>query len=148
MNPGFNPIRNVSQQRGFSYVEVLVATVLVAICLVPALEALQTGIQGAAVHESDTVNKNRLSAKLEEVLAAPLSDLDAAALAAGDTTTPTSYSDTAGTTDRRLVYLSRFDGDNADADDDPFTGVDEGLIWVRVAIENSAHALETLTGDP
>lgn len=124
------------------------ATVLIAICMVPALEALQSGIQGAAVHESNAVNQQRLNAKLEEVLAAPLSDLDAAALAAGDTTTPTGYSDSAGTNDRRLVYLSRYDGDNADADDDPFTGVDEGLIWVRVAIDNSTHARETLTGDP
>ena len=74
--------------------------------------------------------------------------MDAAALAAGDATVPTSFSDSAGTNDRRLVYLSRYDGDNADADDDPFTGVDDDLIWVRVAIENSTQALETLTSDP
>ena len=44
-----------------------------------------------------------------------------------------------------VVFLFGYDGDNADADDDSFTGVDDGLMWVRVEIENSAQNFETIT---
>jgi hypothetical protein len=57
---------------------------------------------------------------------------------------PAPYSDSAGTKSRRLVYLARFDGDNADADNNPFTGTDSGLLWVRVTIEDSPRALQTV----
>ena len=43
-----------------------------------------------------------------------------------------------------LVFLSRYDGDNADADDNSFTGTDEGLIWLRVTVENTPHELTTM----
>ena len=49
-----------------------------------------------------------------------------------------------GRTVNRQVFLSRYDGDNADADDDPFTGTDDGLLWVRVAIDGSEQAIETV----
>ncbi len=133
---------------GLSYMEVLVATFLIAITLVPALEALRPAIQAAGAHESHMQDHYQLAAKLEAVLAEPLADLDAAAAAAGDATTPTSYSDTLTYADgrqiTRQVYLSRYDGDNADGDNDPFTGTDSGLLWVRVAIPGTVHALETL----
>ena len=44
-----------------------------------------------------------------------------------------------------MVLLSGYDGDNADADDDPFTGTDAGLLWVQVQVEATSHARETLT---
>ena len=128
---------------GFSYVEILVAVVLLAVALVPALEALQTAVLGAGIHETHAVRHHRLTAKLEEVLAAPFSALEAAeAAAAGG---PTSYSDALGSPERRVVLLSGYDGDNADADNDPFTGTDSGLLWVQVQVEATSHALETLT---
>jgi len=40
--------------------------------------------------------------------------------------------------------LSAYDADNSDGDDDPFTGTDEGLLWVRVAIEGSVHDVLSL----
>jgi len=138
-------------QTGFSYIEVLVAMVLIATALVPALEALQPGIQASQIHRIQTENRYLLTAKMEDVLAEPFADLDAAAVAAGDASTPTSYSDTVTASDGRQidrqVYLSRYDGDNADGDDDPFTDTDEGLLWVRVEIAGFPHALETLTSD-
>lgn len=131
------------REGGFSYVEVLVATLLVALSLVPALEALQTATLGSAVHESLAVHQRQLTSKMEEVLAQSFIDLEIAeATALGG---PTSYSDAAGSPDRRVVFLSRYDGDNADADDNPSTGPDPGLLWVRVEIEGTRHALETLT---
>jgi len=135
--------RRRSRQAGFSYVEVLVATALVTLSLVPALEALQTGVLGSTTHESVAVIQQRLMAKMGEVLAQPFADLESAEFVAAGA--PTSYSDAPGTPDRRLVLLSRYDGNNADADNDPFTGTDDGLLWVRVEIENSSRALESLS---
>ena len=130
---------------GFSYVEVLVATVLVALTLVPAIDALSSGIMAGGVHASAVVRQNALQAKLEEMLALPFDDLDAEALAVGSYLTPTSYSDTAGSSDRRLVFLALFDVDDADSDGNALTGGEAGLMWVRVTVEGTVDAVETLT---
>ncbi len=131
------------RESGFSYAEVLVATLLLAVSLVPALEALQTGILASSIDESLTRLHYHLTSKMEEVLAESFPALEAAEAAAGGA--PTSYSDAVASPDRRLVFLSPYDGDNADADDDPSTGTDDGLLLVRVEIEASAHAVESLT---
>lgn len=128
---------------GFSYVEVLVATVLIALVLVPSIEALQSGVQSSAAHVDFAVNNYRLRDKLEETLARPFAELETMA---GNATAavPPPYSDPLGTADRRLVYLARYDGDNADADDDPFSGEDDGLLWLRVRIVGTHYDVETL----
>ena len=135
-------------QTGWSYAEVLVATALLALALAPALEALQTSLLGAAIHEERAVHQQRMVTRLEQLLAEPFVDLDKAAAVAGSEKVPTSYSDSVNTADgrtvNRQVYLWSYDGDNADGDDDPFTGNDEGLLWVRVAIDGSEQALETV----
>jgi hypothetical protein len=127
-------------------VEVLVAALLLAICLPPALDALSAATRSAGIHNSSIARRYLVSSRMEEVLAEAPASLDGAALAAGGPTTPTSYSDPPGTPDRRLVFLARYDLDNSDADGDPFSGGDAGLIWIRVTIENQAIALETVTG--
>ena len=130
---------------GFSYIEVLVAIALIAIALVPALEALHSGIQGSQIHADEADNHYWLGAKLAEVRALSYLTLLAATDDAGShTTVVASLSDAEGENKRRLVYLSRYDGDNLDADDDPFTGVDDGLLWLRVEIAGQVHSLETL----
>jgi type II secretory pathway pseudopilin PulG len=135
----------VERVAGFSYVEVLVATVLVSVSLVPAIEALNSGITGGGVHAQAVSRQQAMQAKLEEVLALPFDDLDAEALAAGSYLAPTSYSDAPGANDRRLVYLARYDVDNADSDGNALTGGEAGLVWVRVAVAGTVHAVETLT---
>ncbi len=133
------------RQSGLSYVEVLLAVLLLTIVLAPALETLQTAFTGATVHQEVVAWQGQLTSRMDELLAEPHSDLDAAAQAAGSPTTPTGYSDSAGLPDRTLVYLSRYDGDNADGNGDPFdSGMDEGLLWIRVAIENTPYELTTL----
>ena len=129
---------------GFSYVEVLIATVLISVSLVPAMEALRTGLIGSGIHVDAVELHYHLQAKLEELLAEPTASLDAAALEAGSETALSSYTEPSSTNRRRLVYLSRYDGDNADSDDNPFTGVDPGLLWLRVEIENTAMSVESL----
>lgn len=137
------------RQTGLSYTEVLVATALIALLLTPALEALDTGLNGGRTQQGLGEERQLLQAKLDDVLALPFATLDAAAQAAGGTTTATSLSDTVSLSDggslTRQVYLSRYDGDNADADGDPFTGTDTGLIWVRVTLDGTSLAAETLT---
>ena len=144
-------------QRGLTYVEVLVAAALIAIVLVPAVEALYTGIHASDVYASTSIEHYAAVAKLEELLAEPQSSLLAAAATAGDETTATSLSDAPGTPVRRLTYIARYDADdidgdgnvftvpdaNVDGDNDPFTGY-TGLLWVRVAIEGSVTSVESL----
>ncbi len=137
--------KRVAHTAGFSYVEVLVATVLVAVSLVPAIDALSSGIMAGGVHARAVTRQQAMQAKLEKVLALPFDVLDAEALAAGSYLTPTSYSDSAGSSDRRLVYLALFDVDDADSDGNALTGGETGLMWVRVAVEGTVDDVETLT---
>ena len=134
---------------GFSYLEVLIATALIAISLVPALEALSMGGSGYELQTLHAEDHYYLAAKLEEVLAEPFSHLDEEASATSSPVIATNYSDNVtlvgGRVLTRQVYLSRYDGDNADGNSNVFDGVDEGLIWVRVEIEESGLGMETLT---
>ena len=133
-----------SQQSGLTLVEVLVTVVLLAVVLVPAIRALQTGIVGANVHADVATSHYRLTSRMEELLAEPFLELSDAAIAAGGSTVPTSYSEPAGPPDRLLVFLSLYDGDNADADNDQFTGTEDDLLWISVEIEGSVYALQTV----
>jgi type II secretory pathway pseudopilin PulG len=138
-------MKRTSKETGLTLVEVLVSMVLLSILLIPAIQAIQTGVAGADVHADVTTSHHRMASRLEELLTEPFTDLADAATAAGSATTASSYSEAAGPPSRLLVFLSLYDGDNADADNNVFTGTDPGLLWVRVEIENSVFALETVT---
>jgi len=80
-------------------------------------------------------------------------DLLAAAKTAGNSSTASTYSDTSGTSNRRLVYLALYDADadpftitdpNTDNDNDPYTGSTSNLLWLRVETEGNSQTLETL----
>ena len=134
---------------GFTYIEVIVATALVVISLLPAMNALSIGVKGSTIHENYTLDHYYLTSRMEELLAEPYDDLDAEALTVNDPNLPTSYSEVlpplGGRTLNRQVYLSRYDADNADNDDDFFTGTDDGLLWIRVELEDTGRSLERLT---
>jgi len=131
-------------QSGLTLVEVLITMVLLTILLVPAMRALQTSVTGAEIHADLATDQFRLTSRIEELLAEPFSNLEDAASAAGGPGVATSYSDAAGPPGRLIVYLSLYDGDNADADNDPFTGTDEGLLWIQVEAEDTVHSLQTI----
>ncbi len=135
-------MRKIGSSSGFSLIEVLIAIVLLGITLVPAMEALQTSIKSSEIGSHSLRQHYLLFGKMEEVLADDFATLDAAATVAGAYSTLSSYSDVSGT-DPLAVYLSRYDVDNADADDDPYTGVDE-VIWVRAEYQGSPLSFETL----
>ena len=150
-----NPL---ARQSGLTYVEVLIAAVLIAVALVPATQALRTGMLSAEVHSSAVEQHYAVLARIEEVLAEPYSILTSAASVAGDYKTPTSYSDTGGTPGRVVVYIALYDandadGDgnvhtvpdpNVDGDNNPYTDY-SGPLWVRAEVEGSVVGLETLT---
>lgn len=142
MNAAQTPI--ATRAYGYSYVEVLVAMVLITVALVPAMNALRVGVTAGTVQEARAVRHYELVGRLEQVLAEPFVLLDAEAAAVGDPSLPTGYSDAPGTPDRLLVFLSPYDVDDADSDGDPFTGSDPGVLWVRIEVENTNQAFETL----
>ena len=132
-------------QCGLSYVEVLLSVVLLAILLVPALQALQSGIAGGQ-SSSLAARQLTLRAKMEEVVAKPFYDLyKETYLAGGNTTTSVSaaFSDAAGAANRRVVVLYRYD-----ASAKAISSNDTGLVFVSVYYEadGSANALNTLAG--
>lgn len=136
--------RNRFRQAGFYYAEALVSTVIVGVCLAPAVSALHSALDAPAVEVGIVNGRQHLQSKLEQVLAQPIASLDAAAAAAGSPTTASSYSEPVGTPDRVLVYLSRYDGDNADSDNNPFSGTDPGLLWVQVQTASGTQSLTAL----
>jgi len=128
---------------GFSYTEILVATLLITLALVPMMEALGPGLQGSQIHRDRAEINFALSGKLEIVLAESFDDLDAAATAAGDYKIATSYSD-AGAGVPHEVFIWRYDVDNADNDDNVFTGGEDDILWLRVATVDGLIDLQTL----
>ena len=131
--------------RGLSFVEVLIAVLLVATALIPAMEALAPAMQSTGIHQSQVARQFLLAGKLQSLQAIGFDKLDSEAVLLGNATTAsTSYSDPAGGENRRLVYLSRYDADNADTNSNPFDGVDVGILWIKVAFEEGGSSLETL----
>jgi type II secretory pathway pseudopilin PulG len=142
-----------SKERGFSYVEVLVATTVIAIALVPAINALQTGIQSTGIHQDLTVQHYQRLQKMEELQAEPYANLLAAAKIPANKTTATTYSDASGAINRIVVFMALYDADadpftlidpNIDADNDLYTGSTANLLWIRVETEGTAQGIETL----
>ena len=147
------------RQEGLTYIEVMIAAALIAIAVLPAMDALYTGMLGSDVYESKSAEHYATLAKMEEMLAEPQSLLLSAAAATGNSKTPSGlYSDAAGTPNRRLVFVALYDADNVDGDGDFFTVPDPntdgdndpytayaGLLWVRVEVEGSVTFLESLS---
>ena len=126
------------------YAEVLVAVVILAVAMVPAGNAIYSGLRSSERFVDATAEQFSARGRLEEVLAEPFATLEAAAVAAGGPSAATTYSDPPGPS-RRLVFLAYYDADDADSDDDPFTGGEPDLMWVRVEIEGTTLGYETLT---
>lgn len=150
--------QDFGRQSGLTYVEVMVATAIIAVALIPAIQALQTSMLGSEVYATSTAEQYAALSKMEEVLAEPQSALILAAAKAGSPLSPSSYSDAAAVPVRSLVYLGLYDPDNSDGDGNPFTVADPNLdgdndpftgytdlVWVRVAIEGSVTHIESLS---
>ncbi len=150
------------RQSGLSYVEAIIAVLILSIALIPALQSVQSGIQSSRVKEEMTDLQFHLRSKMEQVRFLPFGVLTKAADSAGNYTAPSYLSDPSGQPDRRLVYLSFYDADDSDSDGDPFTIADPdsdgdsnpytnidpdpdiSLLWIKVEIESNPYSLQTL----
>lgn len=131
--------------RGFSYVEVLLSVILLAVLLVPALDALQAAIAGRPTAAA-VPGTLALQSKMEQVLAAPFSKIYAETYLPGGNTqnsVSATFSDAAGTPERRVVLIYRYN-----ASTKGISGVDTGLVFVSVyyEAEGTGRALATLVG--
>lgn len=134
-----------AMQRGFSYAEVMLSVALLAILLVPALQALNGAIAGGQ-NPTSAARQTNLRKLMEQVLAKPFPDLYAQTYVSGGNTinsVSAAFSDAAGSADRRVVVLYRYD-----ASANALSGNDTGLVFVSVYYEadGSANALNTLAG--
>lgn len=141
-----------ASQRGFSYAEVLLSVMLLAILLVPALQALNNGINGSAIASDLATRQLSLRSKMEEVLSKPFGTLYAETYKSDCTPTPNCntagtvnprFSDPAGASNRLVVVFNRFD-----ASTNAVSTNDTSLMYVSVYDEadGGANALNTLVG--
>ena len=128
---------------GLSYVEVLVAVLLMSVALVPMMNAFTPSIQGVDLHSEKLESHYALAGVLETVLAESFFDLDEAADEAGAYTTATRYSDSSASIPYE-VFIWRYDADNLDRDDNPFTGGEDDLLWIKVSSADGQYSLQTL----
>ena len=115
------------------------ATVLVVVALVPAMDALQAAVTGSTVHQTEATKQQQLQSKIEEVLAKPFDDLYAQTYLSGNSTSANAALSDAASTGRRIVVLYRYDGSAKTAND-------SGLLRIQVAFEAGGPTLETLKG--
>jgi hypothetical protein len=123
---------------------VLLSVLLLAILLVPGLQALNTAAAGS--NNSVAARQLNLRSKLEEVVSNPYGELYSDTnLSGGNTLTSVSskFSDAVGAADRRVVVLYRFD-----AVTNALSSSDTGLLYANVyyEAEGSGIALNTLVG--
>lgn len=135
---------NSSAQRGFAYAEVLLSVALLAILLVPAMQALSTAISASTGNLA--ARQLALRSKMEEVLSRPFNTLYAETYPPGTNTVSSvsaTFSDAANAPASRAVVLYRFD-----AASNVLSNGDTGLLFVSVYYrsEGSAGALNTLAG--
>jgi Tfp pilus assembly protein PilV len=65
--------------RGFAYVEVLIAAVILALCAVPAANAIRNGLDAGQAGQSRAIELTCVRNLMESVLAEPYMDLNTAA---------------------------------------------------------------------
>ncbi len=137
-------IPNRRDERGFSYVEILLSVVLLTALLVPALQALQSSVAGGQ-SPSLAARQLTLRDKMEQVLAKPFADLYTQTYLPGGNTTSANalFSDPVGASGRRIVVLYRYDTSTGALNPN-----DTGLMFVSVyyEAEGSANGLNTLVG--
>ena len=137
-------MKTAPDHSGFAFLEVLVAAVILAIALVPASSAIRAASDHGRFSRERLAIEYLALAKLETALAASWETLEDEAAKTGGTTESTLWSDPAGQTDRRLVYISPHDINNADGDNNLLTGVEAGILRVRVEISGTNILYETL----
>lgn len=135
--------RNIAEmQRGISYAETMIAVMILGVCLVPALNALNSGAIGAATVTAPESESLCVKSHLEKVMAEPYSYLVRAANTAGSLDKPTSYSVIADSLCPALqTFIAHYDPDNTL---NRFPSADTGLLFMRVATNDGSASFTTL----
>ena len=133
-----------NKQKGLSYIELILAVILIAISIAPIHSSLNSSLRSYDHSQEIVDDALHVSNLLEQLTNEKYAQLYQKALNAGSHTIATSYSDPPTVANRRLVYLSLWDGDDADSDNDGHTGADAGLLWIKVELEKNNYYIETL----
>jgi hypothetical protein len=136
-----------TRQRGAAYLEIMVALMILAVCLSPALDALTGGLATAPAVAATSRDFACVAAQIEKVLAEPYASLLQGAVSAGTKTVPVpAYSVGADAAcPARNTFLARYSPDSAA---DPFVSQDSGLLFVRVAVVDGTASLTSLAVRP
>lgn len=150
--PSHRAVSKRFKNAGFAYVEVLIASALIAVVLPAAIQASFAASTSATQQRLASAQHEARVERMEQVRGSSYSALLALAEAAGDEATPTSLSDNSADPNAVFVYLARYDGDadpfvvadpNFDGDANAFTDY-RGLLWVRISSQGESGELHTL----
>ena len=132
-------VRMVRGSPGFSYVEVLVALVLLAIGIVPATDAVRYSLAAPQMAQAAIQSLQCVKNHMEKILAEPYQNLaNAAGLITAASTVYSLPADAQCAA--RNVYLSFYTpGPTAG-----FVAINSGLLYVTVATPGTALTLSTL----
>lgn len=136
--------RNPQSEQGGSLVEVLVAVALLAVSLAPLTRALLGQAHGATVASERWQLHERIATRMETVLAQPYEVLANEADALADPAAASQWSDAPASANRLQVFVARVDIDNADTDADPFSGIDDDVVRIVVAEDDTGYAVTAL----
>ncbi|MFC5552042.1 prepilin-type N-terminal cleavage/methylation domain-containing protein [Massilia aerilata] len=135
------------RRRGFSFVEVLVAVAVLALCAVPLAEAVRNGIAASTIGAAKARELRCMKSMMETVLAEPYPNLANAALGKD---TPSSYSRPADAAClARRVYIAKSEWeygkslvflDNSAAS----WRLESALLYVNVSSPDGTYSFTTL----
>ena len=117
--------------QGFSLIEIVVALLVLAVCLVPAANALRAGLATPTIADEASQRLGCVKATMEAMLAEPYPKLFAAALAS---TQATAYSTVAADCPAINVYITSY---NPATSPYYFPGTDTDLLYVRVRLADA-----------
>lgn len=136
--------RSLRNQNGLTYVEALLAVLVLSVCLTPGVQALRDNLAQRATLQTHQRDVECVKQALEKTLAEPYENLLPAASSAhagGSFSLPSLYSLPADAvcTLPRNVYILRYDP----ALSTPFSTTSNDMLYVRAEIANGT-ALATL----
>jgi type II secretory pathway pseudopilin PulG len=123
----------MTRAEGFSYIEVLLAMILLAVCLVPAMDAVRNASAAPQVSLNGAAALACLKARMEEVAAEPYQNLLESYLSARPSY---SLAKDVPCPFQRDVFISPYDPDGSP----PFRSADTGLLYVSVSTPASDWA--------
>lgn len=124
----------LAREKGFSYIEVMLALILLTICLAPAMDAVRNATNAPRVALQGAQALTCLKARMESVVGEPYQSM---LYAAGERTTPSAYSLAADAScPARDVMIARYDPDAFPY----FMSTDTGLLYIVVSTRASIGA--------